>query len=125
MFAEYGVLRLSFAFKPGALHYKLSGETTNVHSTLLQKRDGRFFLALWSEQPSWDNGQRANRADSVSARRDLNVASQGVTLMLGAPMKVVRHELRDNGAMSKKSLGTKDSFKFEVGDTVTFVELVP
>ena len=114
------------AFKPHTLHYKLSGETASVHSTLLQKRDGRFFLALWSERSSWDNGQRANRSDRVSARRDLNVAPQSVTLTLGTPMsKVVKHRLRDNGTMSKTSLSAKRSLKLDVGDTVTFIELIP
>ncbi len=35
------------AFSPGKLNYTLSGSTANVHSTLLQKRDGKFYLALW------------------------------------------------------------------------------
>ncbi len=34
-------------FTPGRLNYTLSGSTSNVHQALFQKRDGKFYLALW------------------------------------------------------------------------------
>ena len=42
------------AFTPSALSYQLTGEMSNVHHTLLQKRDGTFYLVLWQEAPSYD-----------------------------------------------------------------------
>ena len=42
------------AFKPGSLSYSLSGEGATLHTALLQKRDGTFFLALWRLQSVWD-----------------------------------------------------------------------
>lgn len=39
-------------FEPGSLDYALIGDTTNVHRTLLQKRDGTFYLVLWQEVAS-------------------------------------------------------------------------
>ncbi len=36
----------------GALNYAFSGETQNLHHTLLQKSNGDFYLVLWLEVPS-------------------------------------------------------------------------
>jgi hypothetical protein len=48
------------AFKPGGLGMKLSGETANVQRLLLQKWNGRFYLAIWVELPSHDvNSKKA------------------------------------------------------------------
>jgi hypothetical protein len=41
-------------FVPGRLSYTLSGDLTAVHTTLLQRRNGTFYLALWLEVPSTD-----------------------------------------------------------------------
>jgi hypothetical protein len=38
----------------GALAYTLSGMPVSANSLLLQKKDGRFVLALWNETPIWD-----------------------------------------------------------------------
>ena len=41
-------------FTPGSLSYSLSGEGATLHTALLQKRDGTFYLALWRLQSIWD-----------------------------------------------------------------------
>ncbi|MGQ9873071.1 hypothetical protein [Leptodesmis sp.] len=41
-------------FTPGSLSYSFSGNVQNIHHTLLQKSNGDFYLALWSEVPSTD-----------------------------------------------------------------------
>jgi len=41
-------------FETGTLNYKLFGQTSDIKHTLLQKRDGTFFLILWREKSSWD-----------------------------------------------------------------------
>ncbi|MBW4578140.1 MAG: hypothetical protein KME42_01020 [Tildeniella nuda ZEHNDER 1965/U140] len=38
----------------GALNYSIGGTTQNVHHTLLEKRNGDFYLVLWLEVPSTD-----------------------------------------------------------------------
>jgi hypothetical protein len=38
----------------GSLAYELSGADENVHQTLLQKRDGTFYLVLWQEVRFYD-----------------------------------------------------------------------
>ena len=61
---------------PGALTYSLAGDTSNIHHTLLQKSDGRFFLVLWQDVPSFD----------LDTKTDIAVASKPVTLDLASPM---------------------------------------
>ncbi len=114
-------------FKPGTLTYALAGETSKVHQTLLQKEDGTFYLALWQARPSYDTGARANASDKVSARRDLSVSKQEVTLTLGTKIdKVTLHVLDDEGDMAKKRVSVeKGELELKVGDTVTLVELTP
>jgi hypothetical protein len=45
-------------FTPGRLDFSLGGDTDNLRSLLLQKRDGRFYLALWRETSVWDPNRR-------------------------------------------------------------------
>ena len=42
------------SFNVGGLDYTLTGELANVHSTLLQKSNGKFYLCLWQEVSSYD-----------------------------------------------------------------------
>lgn len=60
----------SFPLK--SLNYSLSGDTTNVRHTLLQKRDGTFYLILWQGVPSF----------SPQKKTDISVLAQQVTLTL-------------------------------------------
>jgi hypothetical protein len=62
-------------FTPGALNYSLFGETQAVHRLLLQKRDGRFYLILWQEVPSYN----------PNTKRALPVPDKKVTLTLEQP----------------------------------------
>lgn len=65
------------AFTPGSLDYTLSGADASVHSFLLQKRDGRFYVVLWQEVDSYD----------APANRDILVKPQQVTLTLAKPAR--------------------------------------
>jgi len=42
------------SFNPGSVDFALTGNTTNVHWSLLQKRDGSYYLSLWQEVNSFD-----------------------------------------------------------------------
>ncbi len=41
-------------FNPGSLGYSIGGAPGTLHHTLLQKRDGTFYLVLWLEQNWWE-----------------------------------------------------------------------
>ena len=114
-------------FNLGTLTYALTGETSKVHQTLLQKENGTFYLALWQARSSYDTGARANAPDKVSARRDLSVSKQEVTLTLGTAInKATLYVLDDEGDMAKKRVSlTGGRLELNVGDTVTVVELTP
>jgi hypothetical protein len=93
---HFGLLRADFTYKPAAtavknlirlledpgpaftassLEYTITGGTPDLKHTLLQKRDGTFWLALWNDVLSYD----------PATRTDLAVAPLDVTLELGIP----------------------------------------
>lgn len=61
-----------FAIEP--LDLSLAGDTAGVHHTLLAKRDGRLYLVLWTDAPSFD----------LAARRDAAPPSRRVLVYLPA-----------------------------------------
>jgi hypothetical protein len=115
------------SFAPQALDYTLSGDTDSVHQTLLQKRDGRFFLALWLERSSYDTGARTNALDDVDARGDLPVRDQRVTLSFGAPIVgATMHRLGDDGTLSSAPADVDaGTLTLDVSQRTSVVELRP
>ena len=113
------------AFASGALDYALTGNTDQVHSTLLQKRDGRFFLALWLERSMYDTGARANTPDDVSARGNLPVHNQRVTITFGTPIaSAIVHRLRPDGTLSSQRAPLNaGALSFAVTPRVSVLEL--
>ena len=67
-------------FSPGNLNYDLIGDLTDVHSFLVQKKNGTYFLVLWQEVDSYDR----------DARADLFPPDRPVTLKLNALPTLVR-----------------------------------
>ncbi len=102
------------SFAPGKLDYSLSGVLSTTHHTLLQKRDGRFYLALWQEVKSWDN----------RSKKDITNPDDAVTLTLAQPasaLKVFR-PLTGPGAIQT---GRGTSIALSVPDEVIVVEVTP
>ncbi len=64
------------SFRVVPLRYALSGATANVAHTLLQKRNGAYYLLLWLEVPSWNH----------VTKQPLRVAPQTVTLDFAKPV---------------------------------------
>jgi hypothetical protein len=64
----------------GTLQYGFSGSTDNIHHLLLQKRDGRFYLILWQDVPSY----------ALSERTDIEVMGQQLTLVFSKPVRVAK-----------------------------------
>jgi hypothetical protein len=54
MLLEDSKTKSSQPFVPQHLDYQLTGNTVNVHHTLLQKYNGVFYLILWQDFPSFD-----------------------------------------------------------------------
>lgn len=105
------------AFTPKRLGLSLNGQTAEVEQTLLQKRDGRFFAALWLSRESWDpiaGGEKAVQAQEVT---------------LGVPASITRataHRLDERGAIRAERLTVRGGrIALRVQDEVTVVELGP
>lgn len=102
-------------FETKSLDYSLGGNTANVHQTLLQKRDGRFYLMLWQEVPSYD----------LETEMDITVNDRELTLTFDQPIKEAAI-YRPN--MSESPLERQSSPRrlvLEVPDEVVVVEIRP
>jgi hypothetical protein len=52
-------------FLPQPLNYQLSGDTSNLHQTLLQKQTGAFYLLLWLAVSSYDTTTKTDLETST------------------------------------------------------------
>ncbi len=93
-------------FTPGQLDYSLSGDTTGVESTLLQKRDGRFYLVLWQETSSYDLARKLETrvADRPLTLRLTRAAQVRLFLPLTSP-----NPTRDSPGITSLTLSVPDS----------------
>jgi hypothetical protein len=101
-------------FTPGRLEYGLSGALGSTHKTLLQKRDGRFYLVLWQEVKSWD----------IKAKRDLNPAEDAITLTLASAASSIK-VFRPRTGTTPIQTGRGTSLGLSVPDEVIVVEITP
>ncbi len=99
----------------GSLNYKVSGDTQNLHQTLLQKGNGTFYLALWLEKSAWDR----------HVRKGLYVSGQKVTVTLGSSVSgAALHTFDGKGQVYEKGVLFRDGqLTLDVDDTVRFLEL--
>jgi hypothetical protein len=102
-------------FQTGSLNYALSGETDGVHHTLLQKRDGRFYLILWVEKSSYD----------VAAQKDISVPNQQVSLNLGTQITEARTYLPNQSSLPTGQYTAPSQITLQVPDHPLVVELTP
>ena len=104
-------------FRPGSLDYSLTGNTRNVHRTLLQKRDGRFYFILWQEVSSYN----------LSTERDIPVSGRNVTLTLNKPVGGAATYVTKNSAAPAKRYGTGQARRLSltVPDHPLVVEIIP
>jgi hypothetical protein len=72
------------AFSPGQLDYGLNGDLNGVKTLLLQKRDGRFYLAIWQDATSYD---LSYESEAVVADRQLTLTlTQAAQVRLFLPL---------------------------------------
>lgn len=106
------------AFVPHALDFALEGATANVHTTLLQKSNGKFYLCLWQEVSSY------NIANNVEA--DIAVPPVAVSLKLKTPVSAaVLHTLGGDVPAASPLPVVKSQIAVAVPDEVVIVELTP
>jgi hypothetical protein len=69
------------SLKTQPLEYSLDGDLTNIHSTLLRKNNGTFYLILWQEVYSYDQDKRK---DIVNLDKQIKVAFESPVLDVNA-----------------------------------------
>ncbi len=100
-------------FTPGSLDYVLGGNTADIRHTLLQKRDGRFYLILWKEVSSFN----------VNTKQRINVSSQKVSLTLNTAIaKATIYIPNDSPNWTSQQTNPK-TFDIDVSDRPVVVEL--
>jgi hypothetical protein len=102
-------------FETGSLEYSLSGNTAGVHRTLLQKRDGRFYLVLWQEVSSYD----------LKAERDISVPDRKVTLTLDQSISRAAIYRPNRSITPLKQYSSPRRLTLEVPDELLVIELSP
>ncbi len=102
-------------FETGSLGYSLGGDLANVHRTLLQKRDGSFYLVLWQETSSYD----------LQAKRDTSVPANKVNLTLDRPVSRATAYLPVNSTTPVKQYASLRQMTLYVSDTPLIVKLTP
>jgi len=104
------------AFTPGRLAYRLSGDTDGLRHLLLQKADGRYWLVLWVEKPSFD----------PASGRELALPAQPVSIGLADPVAAARAFAPDLGTAPERHFaGPTRTIELEVPDRPLLVELLP
>ena len=110
------------AFMPGTLAYSLSGVTTGIQQMLFQKRNGRFYLAVWQGVLS------STLTSSDDGIRDIEPARRALSLSLG--IKVVRAIVFEPSFSSSPvktyaNAAGIGSIPLTVPDHLQVIELVP
>jgi hypothetical protein len=95
------------------LRYALCGDTTSIHHTLLQKRDGHYYLALWQEVSSVDTARR----------EDLTIPTKLVEIRLPHPSPKVRVYDTLRGTAPIINRASQSSISVAVPDHVILVEI--
>jgi hypothetical protein len=102
-------------FTPGQLNYSLSGTSPATHHTLLEKADGRFYLALWQEVRSYD----------LTTKSDLSVPPLAVQLKFDHPVREAKIYRPLHGPDPTADQRSIAQLALSVPDEVIIVEITP
>lgn len=99
----------------GTLSYQISGETQKLSHTLLRKRNGAYYLAIWQEVPSYDTRTKTD-LDVPDEKEDLSFQKPFRRILLYDPLK---------GADPIQTWNKAENVEIEVPDHVLILELLP
>ena len=102
-------------FSPGTLSYSITGATADIHHTLLQKQDGRFYLILWQEVPSFD----------LLNQRDIPVPLQAVTVRVDTAIGMANLYRPLQSTTPTAQYTSPRSLVLNVSDAPLVIELTP
>jgi hypothetical protein len=103
------------SFKPGSLKYSLRGDTKSFQHTLLQKRNGDFYLAFWAGKSGWN----------PTTKTRLLVSEQPMSLTFPKEIaSITRYTFNKNGSLAKFVLTSqKNQISLKFNDRVTILKL--
>jgi hypothetical protein len=100
------------AFTPASLNYTLTGATGTIRQALFQKRDGRFYLALWNDVLVYN----------TNSKSDISNAAVPVTVTFGVqPRSVMRYQPVTSAAGT--SVTAAKSISVSVPDSPVILEI--
>lgn len=119
-FAMSGLLTLLAdpgpAFSVHPISYTVDGAGADVRHMMFQKRDGRYFLAIWIERSGWD----------VNARQRLAVPTQTVTVTVPPSVRASHaHVWQQDGRVLRTTMAATNAFSFTISDRLSIIELTP
>jgi hypothetical protein len=97
-----------------SLNYSLTGDIANIHHTLLQKHDGRFYLILWQEVISFNPEKHSDRI----------VPEQPITVNINTPIKQVNvYQISDS--ITPLQQNDSKNIQLNIPDSPIVLELLP
>lgn len=107
-------------FTPGSLNYTITGgDPYTLRHTLLQKRNGDFYLALWSDVPS------ISYAGGPTGATQTISSSQPVTLSFNQPVANASVYQPDASTLPSASYIAPTKISLDVPDQITLVRVTP
>ncbi|RZM28017.1 MAG: hypothetical protein EOO88_10575 [Pedobacter sp.] len=103
-------------FTPTSFSYTLTGDTTNIRSSVFQKADGKYYLALWQ-------GVKAGVNYDYTAFKDLPADSQKVSITLVANASKVNVYQPLKSALPIHTYRDTDHITVDVPDHLLLIEL--
>jgi hypothetical protein len=100
-------------FSPAKLDYKLAGALNSIHHTLLQKRDGRFYLILWQEVSSFD----------LQTKQDIANAGEPVTVSFTNTVQNINVYFPMNSAAVNQQYQNMQQINIAVPDHPVILEI--
>jgi hypothetical protein len=97
------------------LRFSLSGPQRPLRHLLLQKRDGRYELLLWTNLPAYD----------TKAKHDVNVSPQPVVVHFDHAIRAAKAFLPMQGPGEMQTVFATDRLAVEVPDHVLVLEITP
>ena len=102
-------------FNPQSLEYSLTGDTTNIDRTLLQKKNGNFYLILWQEVTSFD----------LEKQQDIVVPSRSLKLDINTNINSAKIYEPINSIAAIAQYKNPKQLNIQVPDHPLIIELIP
>jgi len=101
------------SFPLHALNLTLSGDLTNVHHMLLEKRNGKFYLVLWLEEQAFD----VNKKDRAM------IGARQLSVRFGQAVQGNVYTLDEKGGLQSSVMNLAKTQPVAVSDRVTILEI--